>query len=174
MNNRLNWILDQLTRVVDTRVTGYLGEILILELLKDTRWRAYQPRAHHIGDLVVTDTSTGEILKVEVKTARRGTYQGRWQFLLRKHDQHGVTDISHSDIVILLAIDDNNRIYPYVIPSKFMEQRTKVALTSHPEKYSGRIASFRQSIKSLSLDTQGINKTVANYYGHEQVQYAIV
>lgn len=172
MSKQLNWIRDQLTRTIDTRVTGYLGELLVLEALKKTRWRAYQPKAHKIGDLVITDTSTGEILKVEVKTARRDK-KGRWQFCLNKNDKHGVTSIAHSDVVILLAIDNLNRVFPYVIPSSFFESRTKIALTTHPDKYAGRWSSFKQTL-NLSLDTQGLNETVANFYGHDEIRFAAI
>lgn len=81
-------------------------------------------------------------LPCEVKAARPTTqrrYNGRaprqrWQFCtqskLRKQDY----------IFILVAIDSDGVLHPFVIPSAFIGTRQFISITSHPESYSGWVA----------------------------------
>lgn len=172
MSQMLQWLKDQLFNSTNTPATGYLGELLVQEMLKGTRWTVYRPRVRKAGDLWVTDTLTGEWLKVEVKTSTT-SWQGQFQFCLRKADEHGRTTIDHADIVILLCIDCDD-VYPYVIPVSFFEKRVKAVISSHPERYGGRWAAFLQEPDKLDLATATLNLLVAQFHGQEEVQYAVV
>lgn len=169
MTKMLQWLKDQIWQSTNTPATGYLGELLVAEMLKGTRWTVHRPRVRKAGDLWITDTLTGEVLKIEVKTSTTG-WQGHFQFCLRKP---GHTTIDHADVVILLCIDGDD-IYPYVIPAKFFEQRMKAAISSHPDKYSGRWTTFLQQADALNLATETLNLLVAQFHGQEEVQYAVV
>jgi hypothetical protein len=169
MTKMLKWLKDQLWNSTNTPATGYLGELLVMHMLEGTRWKVYRPKARKAGDLWVTDTLTGEVLKVEVKTSTTG-WQGSFQFCLRKP---GHTTIDHADVVILLCIDGDD-VYPYVIPVKFFEQRVKAAISSHPDKYAGRWATFLQQADTLSLATDMLNLLVAQFHGETEARYAVV
>lgn len=170
--NMLSWLKHQLFHSTNTPATGYLGELLVQEMLKGTRWTVYRPKMRKAGDLWVTDTLTGEVLRIEVKTSTT-SHWGHFQFCLRKADKHGTTSIDHADVVILLCIDVDD-VYPYVIPAAFFEHRMKAAITSHPDKYNGRWTTFRQTPDKLDLTAATLNLLVAQFHAYEEVQYAIV
>ena len=92
---------------------------------------------------------------------------------LQKHDVWGETSIDHADIVVLLAVD-KSKIYPYVLPRKILGGRKKVKISSHPEKYKGQWAAFRQVWDELSLCAMRLNETAASFYGFDEVRYAVV
>lgn len=82
---------------------GDFGEHLILNRLRNLG-RPKRQTIQYAGDIAVNG------VKVEVKTSRIGrvnqTSQG-WQFCLRRR---GHTDISHSDILILVGLDEHYEI----------------------------------------------------------------
>lgn len=172
MSQMLKWLKDQLFNSTNTPATGYLGELLVQEMLKGTRWTVYRPKVRKAGDLWVTDTLTGEVLRIEVKTSTT-SHWGQFQFCLRKADKHGTTSIDHADIVILLCIDVDD-VYPYVIPAAFFEQRVKAVITSHPDKYNGRWTTFLQQPDKLDLTAATLNLLVAQFHGKDEVCYAVV
>ena len=92
----------------------------------------------HQGDIALYKNSSDTPIRVEVKTAKPDR-EGVYQFCLRKT---GKTDISHSNQVLLLAMDDNGKLYRYLVPRKVFGDRRKCAITSHPERYSGKLSKF--------------------------------
>lgn len=92
------------------------------------------------GDLRIVDPETGEIYRVEVKTARRAK-DGKWRFTLYKR---GHTDHANSDFVVLLAVLKSGRAVPFVIPSQVLCRQRQAVITSHPENYSGKLAKYRR------------------------------
>lgn len=99
------------------------------------------------GDLVVTDTSTGERIKVEIKTARPDI-KGRYQFCTRKA---GRTDTSKSDFVLLICIDNHGKHYYYMIPS-YSASKKNLTISSHPTRYRGKYSAYRIRSKILSFE----------------------
>lgn len=123
------------------RGIGALGERLAAHLLEKAGYRvSYTRPGEKRGDLRVIDQTTGEIIRVEVKTARRGKDR-KWRFTLRKR-RH--TDHRRADVVILLAVLKSGRAIPFVVPVDVIRHRHAVAITSHPEDYSGKLAVYRQ------------------------------
>lgn len=92
------------------------------------------------GDLRVVNPITGEIIRVEIKTARQGRC-GRWQFNLVKNHH---TSIKHADVVILLAVLKSGRPVHFIIPVQQISNTKKITIPSHPESYAGRYAVFRR------------------------------
>lgn len=120
---------------------GVMGEVMAAQLLEKAGYAvSFTQHRQKRGDLRVVAPKTGEIKRVEVKTARRTT-DGKWRFLLWKK---GCTDYRHADVVILLAVLKSGRAVPFVIPVDDLGERAQVAITSHPENYSGRWAQYRQ------------------------------
>jgi hypothetical protein len=123
------------------RGIGALGERLAAHLLERAGYLVSHTRpGERRGDLRVVDQTTGEIVRVEVKTARR-SQDKKWRFTLRKR---GHTDHRQSDIVILLAVMPSGRAIPFVVPVHVLRHQNQAVITSHPETYGGKLAVYRQ------------------------------
>lgn len=127
---------------------GALGEQLCYHLLTARGYTVSGVHpGEHRGDLRAI-TPAGEVLRVEVKTARRSR-DGKWRFLLRKANK---TDCSHSDVVILLCAMKTGYVVPFVIPTPALARRQQACITSDPYNYAGKYARYRQPMHSLSLE----------------------
>lgn len=123
---------------------GAHGEQLAANMLQRAGYLVdFVPQRDHAGDLRATDPATGETWRIEVKTARREA-SGRWQFLMRKADRHGVTDCANADLVMLLAVLKTGQAVPFIIPCPALAGVQKITIPSHPEEYAGKWASYRQ------------------------------
>lgn len=121
---------------------GYAGEMTAARLLTEAGYRVVKAFRYE-GDLKAQNRQTGELFRVEVKTAMRGG-DGKWRFLLFKKSRFGVTDYRHSDIVILLAVVEAFQVVPFVVPVESLgRNRVQLAITSHPLRYAGWLATFR-------------------------------
>lgn len=129
---------SSLVHPVRRHTLGSLGEITVHKALEAA---GYQVRAgrRSEGDLHVTDRPTGQVLRVEVKTALRSSDR-KWRFTLWVA---GRTDYRHSDVVILLAVLEDFRYIPYAIPVADLGQRSQLCITSHPASYAGWLAPYR-------------------------------
>lgn len=128
---------------------GLSGEALVATIF---RLRGYfvQHTAYNqseCGDLRITDTRTGVSLSIEVKTAKRGKNRRSWQFCMMKK---GHTNCRKSDLTVLVAIDDHNRPFLYIIPSCVIFAKN-ITLPSHPTAYKGKYAAFRQYDQTLDI-----------------------
>lgn len=117
---------------------GLAGEKLAIAMFQDACYHARKP-TYHGCDLSVVDPNTGEIFGVEVKTATRSECRNSWQFCLNKPKN---TSLSHSAYVLLILIAEKG-YFTYLIPSDFFGKTKSFAITSHPEKYRGKVAPFR-------------------------------
>lgn len=130
------------------KAIGLMGEMIAKRLFESACYSVITPQAgQHRGDLVVTDISTGEMLKIEVKTARRGK-DGKWRFTLWKKNH---TNHRDSDYVVLLPVLKSGRVIPFVIPVSELENQKQAVITSHPENYAGRLSAYRRSIAEFGL-----------------------
>ena len=124
------------------RALGALGERMAAHLLKDAGYQVKSADSARSGDLraILSEKQ----FRVEVKTARRGR-DSKWHFTIRKNDQYGHTDYRDSDVVVLLAVLRSGRCVCFVIPAgDIPDQQTHISITSHPERYAGRWAEYRQ------------------------------
>lgn len=99
---------------------GYVGEAYAQHRLELAGYRVTPtlPNSKQ-GDLKVTNPETGEIVLVEIKTARRGV-KG-WQFCLsRPKGNYYKTDCTHADIVLLQLVGDSGLVVTYAIPSALL------------------------------------------------------
>lgn len=135
-----------------TRVSvGFAGELLASRALESA---GYHVRIdHRDGDLTVI-VSTGEIVAVEVKTARYGK-DGCYRFTLQKHWQgRQCADHRNADVVILLCVSRTGHTIPFVVPVSVLGDRRAVAITSRfPTKYAGWLAPYRQVLTRMALPT---------------------
>lgn len=101
---------------------GLLGEKEIADLFTKA---GYKVEKDDFGsDLVVVNRPTGELLRVEVKTARKTT-KG-FQFCLRKS---GHTTVDISDLIVLLCVNPSGRVRTYCMrPCEC--QSLKITVTS--------------------------------------------
>lgn len=144
IDNKLIWLKRQLDQSPHTKITGYIGEEIAIELLKQNGWHACRRKYRKGGDLIAFNKDTGEVLKIEVKTAKKS--KNGYQFCLKKSDRHGMTDCKYADVVLLLCITPAIAIIPFVMPP--IEQK-KVCIRN---PYTTRkFADYRQSTKCLEL-----------------------
>lgn len=95
------------------------------------------------GDLCAVDTSTGEMIRVEVKTSRRGS-DGIYRFCIeRRIGARVCTSAHHSDFLILLAVTKTGTVYPFVIPVTDGLPK-HISFCGHPDLYTGKYSKFRQ------------------------------
>lgn len=122
------------------REIGAVGERWLKEALERQGYRvAYGHMGSKNGDLAVVDVTTGEVRKIEVKTAREGR-DGKWRFTLFKA---GHADHRHADMVVLLAVMASGRVVPFVMPVEAVAAQRQAVITSHPERYAGKLARWR-------------------------------
>lgn len=101
---------------------GALGELEMTTLFRKAGYRVEDDNAG--SDLAVVNKETGEFLRVEVKTARKGA-KG-FQFCLRKP---GHTTVDVSDLIVLLCVYPSGRVRTYCLrPCECMS--TKITVTS--------------------------------------------
>lgn len=120
----------------NAQALGAMGEFEAINALKRAGYAAEKQSVKHAGDLRVTDKNTGEIYKVEVKTARKNK-RGKWQFCLEKR---GKTSTMYSDYVILLCISLAGHATQYLIPSSLLEGKKSITIC---KPHFGRYDVFR-------------------------------
>lgn len=117
---------------------GFFGEKVAQALFQDAGYKAWKPDSYHGIDLNVVDKKTGEFFTVEVKTARQSERLKSWQFCLNKPKN---CSSCNSDYILLILIAEKG-IFTYLIPSAFLGKTKSFTVSSHPEKYHGKIARF--------------------------------
>lgn len=119
---------------------GRSYEDIAVELLKK---RGYHARC---VDSFLSDTDIKvDFLDVEVKAARptmryvrRGYYREAWQFDVSRIPK------DRDLLVMLCCVTSKDSLYWYLIPSWLVVSRQTIFITSHPEKYKGMWAKYRE------------------------------
>lgn len=124
--------------------TGAAGEMMVTRALEARGYEVSRDRTR--GDLKVI-TPDGEIVGVEVKTARKCS-DGKWRFLLRKD---GHQDHRKSDVVIMLCVMRTGDVVPFVVPTSVLVDQRQAVITSLPYTYAGKLAAYRQRMHELSI-----------------------
>lgn len=119
---------------------GALGERYVGAALEKQGWQVSYQHCNKQGDLRAWNPETGEIVRIEVKTARRNA-DGNWCFNLFKK---GKTSVLHADVVILLAVLKSGRPVPFIVPVTAIANRHYIKLSRHPEEYAGQLAQYRR------------------------------
>lgn len=127
---------------------GAKGEQIVAHALQVSGYTVRT--AHDIGDLTVVSPQ-GEILYVEVKTARRSVDK-KWRFLLYKI---GSQDHRKADLVVLLCLLKSGDAVPFVVPTAVLKAKHQACITSMPNSYRGYLSRYRQSVRRLTLE--GLN-----------------
>lgn len=130
---------------------GRLGEYLVRAILASQGYGVKFPEKKCQGDLHATDLTTGEIIKLEVKTATR-TARGDYQAILHKSDKYGGTDCHHADIVILVCVTNSGSMTFFVVPADEIKTKS-LTITGNPHEYRGKYSQFRQYHSTLNLRT---------------------
>lgn len=96
------------------------------------------------GDLRVVDADTGELWRVEVKSARRDK-RGQWQVCLKRQVKARVcTDVAHSHMVLILAFPKVGAPIPFLIPVDDLRGLKLVSIPKDPRTYAGKWSKYRQ------------------------------
>jgi hypothetical protein len=136
-------IITALTQRSSNQI-GTAGEMwLKLELVRSGYCVSYMPRGEVSGDLKAIDSISGEVFLIEVKTARK-CQDGKWRFTLEKSGPFGSTSHAKVDIVALLAVTESGRVIPFIVPVSEVSTQRQAVISSHPERYQGRLAKWRR------------------------------
>jgi hypothetical protein len=132
-------LLTALTNL-NNRQIGGIGEIWLSEALKNQGYEVTPGiQGQKRGDLLAIDPQSGEMTRIEVKTARK-CKDGKWRFTLAKK---GHTDHRHADKVALLAVLKTGDVVVFMIPVEEISRQQQAVITSHPERYNGKLAQWR-------------------------------
>lgn len=151
------YIMRQIVTAYDkTYILGEAGEQLVITELEcvdyvRSLWTGRKKR--RVADIALTNRLTGEVSRLEVKTARRGKHG--YQFSLRKNDKYGRTSIDDANFVLLQAITPAGAIYRYLLPVSALNEQTKITI-SNPETYAGIYAQYRIERDCMKLICQQI------------------
>lgn len=90
------------------------------------------------GDLRTICPQTGEIHRIEVKSAQQTGKRYRFCLYKRNHTSH-----LNSEFVFLVAIDRYGNEFYYCIPRHEILSVTYITIPTHPLAYQGRYAKYR-------------------------------
>lgn len=121
---------------------GYYGEKMLRDHFTSLGYMVSHRK--HMGDLILTHPITGEIKKIEVKSARKGK-DGKYRATLIKT---GCTDVRDSDVLILLVAKKVDDTDIYIIPVKDIFNRRHIVITS--DNYHGRFAQYKNAWEHIS------------------------
>lgn len=94
-------------------------------------------------DLIVNGSLVVEVRESCERTRSYTTKNGEKRFY--PWWQTNTTNIDTSDRVLVFIAKDKNGIrHPYVMPGAIAGQKTSIALSSHPDRYKGYLAKFRE------------------------------
>lgn len=124
---------------------GVYGELIALDWLTETGYVAEHANS---CDLIVGDTVTGKVHKVEVKASRMSS-NGSYEFNLFKRDH---TDHKRSEFVVLLCFCPDGAILPFVIPATAILMTNKITIPTDPRVYTGRFAQYLNLAGTISLN----------------------
>jgi Holliday junction resolvase-like predicted endonuclease len=137
------WVRDMLTNK-RAKSVGLYGETWAAAELERAGYVVSRAKeGDKRGDLLAVDTSTGEMIRVEIKTSKRGS-DGIYRFCIeRRIGARVCTSAHHSDFLILLAVTKPGTVYPFVIPVTDGLPKS-ISMSGHPAQYTGKYARFRQ------------------------------
>lgn len=140
MSDLSKWLAVLTMQGSTCRAVGAVGEKIAAHLLERSGYFIRVPDRRHAGDLHAIIPDTGQLVKIEVKTARRSKDK-KWRFTLFKR---GHTDARHSDVVMLLAASPAGFVTSFLVPAYFFAGQRQAVITSNPLHYAGKLAQFRQ------------------------------
>lgn len=116
---------------------GAWGEKYAKAQLERLGFKVERSTAHN-GDLRVFQPETGEIVRYEIKTARKNV-RGRYQATVHKAE-HACLD--GSDYVLFIIRTSATFVYSYLIPCADITG-SQITITSHPTTYAGKWSRYR-------------------------------
>jgi len=129
---------------------GALGEQLVFRILESKGYTVSNVHSgERRGDLRAV-TPNGEIMRVEVKTARQ-TKDGKYHFSLLKE---GKRDHRDSDLIIFLCVTRAGFVVPFVIPTSVLSNHKATSICGDPYHYNGKYRPYRQRLYALELEVK--------------------
>jgi Holliday junction resolvase-like predicted endonuclease len=125
--------------------TGRWGENWVVEQLRQRGINARRSYRGEKGDVQAVMPETGQIVRIEVKTAHQSKDK-KWRFTLWLA---GLTDHRKADMVVLVALVDGE-VVPFVIPVSELYNQRQAVITSHPKRYAGKLCSYRDNWNNLA------------------------
>lgn len=107
---------------------GFAGEYFARHFFNRYGFIAEKQSERKRGDLRVIEPVTGQVWKVEVKTAHRRP-DGKWCFQIIGTG-NASTDYRHADYLFLLALLSGGKIATYLIPTKHLKNRKTITISN--------------------------------------------
>lgn len=93
---------------------GQTGELLARAYFERNGYRIISLNTKFQGDFTVVNTATGEVIRIEVKTAKANRKTNIAQFCAFRD---GRTDTRHSDLTVMIGVDTLGLVHWYFVPS---------------------------------------------------------
>jgi hypothetical protein len=127
---------------------GAIGEVIAARLLESSGYLVNLTHpSERRGDLRVVDRMTGDVIRLEVKTARQNS-ERRWCFTLYSR---GKTDYRNADWVLILAVTACGEFVPYLLPITVLGNRSTLVISA-PETYAGKWSPYRVTDGVIRLE----------------------
>ena len=139
----MTWIPPWMT---ENQGKGFEGEVWVKEQLEEM---GYEVQMHpdfnaKACDLIVNGSLVVEVKKSSENTRSYTTADGKKRYY--PWWQANVTKFDYEDrVVVFIAEEKNGLRHPYIMPGAIPSQRTSIALSSHPDRYTGYLAAFREN-----------------------------
>jgi len=138
-SNRVKTLAANLSFHASHTDLGHAGEMFAIELFKANGYIARKTDEKRNGDIAVICPKTGEIRRIEVKSATKSTTsQKSWQFCINKGKK---TSCDYADFCLLVLVDKNS-VFCYLVPCEVLHGLSCVKIHSHPTKYRGKLAPY--------------------------------
>lgn len=119
---------------------GALAEKKTAALLRSMGYKV--KRLYHGGsDLIVTNPTTGQTAKIEVKFSSKNI-DGKYRATTIKNN---ATDHRKSDVIIFVCQGLGGRCTEFIIPTKIQKNKTFLCVTSDPVTYNGKLSKYRNA-----------------------------
>lgn len=147
----------------DRNMLGRAGELLAQIMFEANGYVCEIDHQKFQGDLRVT-TPSGMVMRVEVKTSRKGA-RGGFQFNLWKKSKHGMhTNCEQCDVLVLLCVRPSGMLHVFILPGAAVRNRRSITLSDPSKRMSSKYAVYRQYMDSISLkkieDMKGLDDEI--------------
>lgn len=131
-------------RLSNTQRFGSIVEAWAADELTKRGWHVrMMPNFFESFDLLIDGFLPCEVKasKPYSQHAHGNIFRQRWQFDLRRGLGRGINARTQDFLYVLVAVDDNGELFPYIVPSAWTVDRSKTpSVTSHPKNFRGWLA----------------------------------
>lgn len=144
------WLAQTILRSPNAKARGTAGELLAVELLKQSGYFAGRTAKYSKSDVVVFDHSVQRSYNLEVKVSLAG-YQGTYKFCLRKESAKGKTDYRKADYLMLICVSKSGSFTVFVMNTVNVGDVWYLSISGNPVEYRGKYRQYQQRSNRVVL-----------------------